>query len=251
MRTKQPHPVSTRDPLKQLAAESPSFAKQNAEAAPAARKVREQYEREISSLPGVKTHLDNLKDRGVRLERVLKCLAAFVILENDATWQLKADANKAYLRKLAKSLVTMAEEVKGAYGADALRPDLFAMSLGGFVLAPPPYDHRKTVECLLETAADLEAKARGFGRLRKDITPVVRRQAEVALLLCCVSRPQPGGVPECPLQLRVMLAELLHEVCKKYGIKNSFTADSLLKTFKRHALSRFPEPPLDKTPSQE
>jgi hypothetical protein len=250
MRTKQPRPVPTRDALKQLAAESPSFAKQDAEAAPAARRVREQYEREILSLPGVKTHLDKLKDRGVKLERVLQCLAAFVILENDATWQLDADANKAHLRKLAKSLKIIAEEVKGAYRADAFRPDLFALSLGFSLPAPPPFDHRKAVEYMGEIAADLETKARGFGRLRKDITPVVRRQAEVALLRCG-SRPQPGGVPECPLQLRVMLAELLDAVCEKYGIKNSFTAGSLLKTFNRHVLPHFPEPRLDKTPSQE
>ena len=64
-----------------------------------------------------------------------------------------------------------------------------------------------------ETAADLETKARGFGRLRNDITAIVRRQAEMDLLLCCVSRLQPGTVPECPLQLCVMLAELLDAVC--------------------------------------
>jgi hypothetical protein len=233
-----------------LAAESPSFAKQNAEAAPAARKVLEQYESEISSLPDVKTHLDKLKDRGVKLERVLACLAAFVLLEKDATWQLKADANKANLRKLAKSLRTIAEEVKGAYRADANRPELFALSLGLLVPAPPPYDHRKAVEYMLETAADLETKGRGFGRLRKDITPVVRRKPIVNLLRH-VCKPQPWSIPEFPLELRLRLAELLDEVCKKYEIKNSFTADSLLKTFERHVLPHSPEPHLDKTPSQE
>ena len=251
MRTKQPQPVPTRDlAVKWLAVESPSFAKQNAESAPAARKVREQYECEISSLPGVKTHLDNLKDRGVRLERVLKCLAAFVILENDATWQLNADANKAYLRKLAKSLRTIAGKVERAYTADALRPELFALSLGFTHVPASPYDHGKTVECLLETAADLETKAMGFGRLHKDITPAVRRKPIVELLRH-VCKPQPWSNPEFPPKLRQQLAELLHEVCKKYEIKNSFTAGRLLKTFERHVLPHSPEPPLDKTPSQE
>jgi hypothetical protein len=101
MRTKQPHPIPPRDlALKQLAAESRSFAEQNAEAAPAVRKLLEQYERKISSLPEVKTHLDKLKARGVNLERVLKCLAAFVVLERDATWHLKVDANKVSLRRV-------------------------------------------------------------------------------------------------------------------------------------------------------
>jgi hypothetical protein len=170
MRTKQPQPITTRDlALKWLAAESPSFAKQNVEAEPADRKLREQYELEISSLLEVKAHLKSLKARGVKPEQVLKCLAAFVLLERHAIWQPTVDANKAYLRKLAKSLQTIAKEVKGAYCADALRPDLFALSLGFFVPTPPPYDHRKAVECIGETAADLETKARIFGRLRKEL----------------------------------------------------------------------------------
>ena len=140
MRTKQPHPIPTRDPaLKWLAAESRSFAEQNAETAPAVRKLREQYEREISSLPEVKTHLDKLKDRGVKLKRVLKCLAAFVLLEKYARWQPNVDANKANLRKLAGRLRSIADEVERAYGADAIRPDLFAMSLG-FLVAASLYD---------------------------------------------------------------------------------------------------------------
>jgi hypothetical protein len=233
-----------------LAAESPSFAEQNAEAAPAAGKVREQYESEISSLPDVKTYLDKLKDRGVKLERVLACLAAFVLLEKDATWQLKADANKAYLRKLAKSLQKIAGRVEGAYSADALRPELFALSLGFTDMPASPYDHRKAVEYMLEAAADLETKARGFGRLRKDITPAVRRKPIVELLRH-VCKPQPWSVPECPLQLRVMLAELLDAVCKKYEIKNLFNSESLLKTFNRHVVPHSPEPRQDKTPSQE
>jgi hypothetical protein len=230
-----------------LAAESPSFAKQNAEAAPAVRKLREQYALKISSLSEVKTHLDKLKARGVEPERVLKCLASFVLLEKDATWQLKADANKADLRKLAKGLRTIAKKVDGAYRADTLRPDLFALSLGFFVPTPPPYDHRKAVEYMGETAADLETTARIFGRLRKEITPAVRRKPIVRLLrhVC----KQPWSVPD--LQLRVILAELLDAVCEKFEIKNSFTADSLLKTFERHVLPHSPEPRLDKTPSQK
>src|SRR5262250_874899 len=118
MRTKQPPPIPTRDALKQLAAESRSFAEQNAKAAPAVRKLRERYEREISSLREVKTHLDKLKDRGVKPERVLKCLAAFVQLERDATWQNTVDANKANLRDLAERLRSIAGEVERTYDTD-------------------------------------------------------------------------------------------------------------------------------------
>lgn len=235
IRTKQPHPIPTRDPaLKWLAVESQSFAKQNAEDAPAVRTLREQYMREISSLPEVKTHLDKLKARGVKLERVLKCLAVFVLLEKHATWKGEVDANKANLRELAGRLGSIADEVEGAYRADAIRPDLFARSLG-FLLPASPYDHRQAVEYMRETAADLETKARIFGRLRKDITPVVRRKPIVELLRH-VCKPQPWSNPEFPLKLRQQLAELLYAVCEKYGITNSFTADSLFKTFQRHVL---------------
>jgi len=86
-----------------------------------------------------------------------------------------------------------------------------------------------------ETVADLETKARVFGRLRKNISPVVRREPIVKLLRH-VCKPQPWSIPECPLELRLRLAELLHAVCKNYGIKNSFTAGSLSKTFTRYLL---------------
>src|SRR5262245_711398 len=142
MRTKQPHAIPTRDPaLKWLAAESRSFAEQYAKAAPAVRNLREQYEREISSLPEVKAHLDKLKARGVKPERVLKCLVAFVLLEKHGTWEATANANKANLRNLAKRLGSLAGKVKEAYGADANRPDLFALSLG-FHVPASSYDHR-------------------------------------------------------------------------------------------------------------
>jgi len=235
LRTKQPHPIPTHDlALKQLAAESRSFAEQNVEAAPAARKLREQYEREILSLRDVKTHLEKLKARGVKPERVLKCLAAFVLLERDATWQNTVDANKANLWDLAERLRSVAGEVDRAYGADANRPDLFALSLG-FRVPAVPYDHRKAVECMRETYADLETKARGFALIRKDITPIVRRRPIVKLLRH-VCKPKPWSIPEFPPKLRQQLAELLNAICEKYAIKNSFTADSLDKTFKRHVL---------------
>ena len=237
MRTKQPHPIPTRDPaLKWLAAESRSFAKQNAEDAPGVWKLREQYEGEISSLPKVKTQLDKLQARGVNPERVLKCLVAFVLLEKHGTWQATADANKANLRNLAKRLRRIAGKVERAYGADANRPDLFAMSLG-FLVPASLYDHREAVECIRETAADLETKARGFGRLRKSITPVVRREPIVKLLRH-VCKPKPWGIPESPPELRLRLAELGHAVCERYGINDSFTftAENLDKTFKRYCL---------------
>jgi len=140
MRTKQPRPVPTRDPaLKQLAAESRSSAEQYADAAPAVRKVRERYAREISSLPEVKTHLDKLKDRDVRPERVLKYLALFVQLEKDGTWQAMMAEKNANLRELADRLQSIANEVERAYDAGANRPDLFAMSLGVPVLPATPY----------------------------------------------------------------------------------------------------------------
>jgi len=232
MRTKQPPPIPTRDALKQLAAESRSFAEQNAKAAPAVRKLRERYEREISSLREVKTHLDKLKDRGVKPERVLKCLAAFVQLERDATWQNTVDANKANLRDLAERLRSIAGEVERTYDTDAIRPDLFALSLG-FRVPAAPYDHRKAVEGMRETVADLKTKARGFGRFRKDITPVVKRWP-IVTLLWHVCKPEPDNIPEFPLELRQRLAELLHAVCERYAIKNSFTAGSLDKQFRRH-----------------
>jgi len=234
MRTKQPPPIPTRDALKQLAAESRSSAEQYADAAPAVRKVRERYEREISSLPEVKTHLDKLEDRGVKPERVLKCLVAFVLLEKHGTWQAKAAEKKANLRNLAKRLLSVSGKVKEAYGADANRPDLFAMSLGLPVLPASPYDPGKAVKYMLETAADLETKARGFGRLRKDLIPLVERDPIVKLLR--VLNPKPWRTPEFPPKLRQQLAELLDAVCESYGIKESFTADRLFKTFKRHVL---------------
>src|SRR5215813_10573415 len=99
MRTKRPDPA-----LEWLAGESQYFAKQHAEAATALGDLREKYEREISSLPEVKIHLDKLKARGVKPERVLKYLVAFVLLEKHAEWQPKLVANNANLRKLAGRL---------------------------------------------------------------------------------------------------------------------------------------------------
>jgi hypothetical protein len=230
-----PHPI--RDPaLKQLAAESPSFAKQHAEDAPAVRRVREEYQREILSLPGIRSHLEKLKARGVKSERALMYLAALAQLETDATWQLKTEEIKTNLRKLAGRLQSIADEVEKEYSSDTIRPDLWAISLG--VLSPPVprYDHRKAVECMQETAADLETKARRFGRLRKETRPAVKR-APIVALLRCVCKPEPRSVPECPPELRDLLVELLYSVCERYGIKKSFTAESLLKTFNRHVLS--------------
>jgi hypothetical protein len=237
--------------LIRLAAQSPAFAKEHTPVAPAVRKMREEYQREILSIRGVEAGLDKLRASGTNRERVLMCLAAFVQLERHAIWTNRTKEIQSALAKLARDLRRTAEEVKKTYSADNIRPDLYALSLGFSVApAPPPYDPRKTIEGMGETAADLEAKAATFGRYRKRISPVVKRAAEEALLRC-VSKPQPGSVPECPLPLRMVLVGLLDEVCEKYGIENSFTAGSLLKTFNRHVLPRFPEPRRDKTPSQK
>jgi hypothetical protein len=206
------------------------------EAASTQRKLREQYESEIWSLPAVRTHLDSLEARGAKPKRVLKYLAAFVLLERHATWHRQVNANKANLRNLARRLWSIADEVEGTYGADTLRLDLFALSLG-FIVPAPPYDHRKAVEGMRETVADLRTKARAFGSLRKDITPVLRRKPIVHLLRhVCI--PKPWRTPEFPKELRQELAELGHAVCEKYGINNSFTftAENLDKTFKRYCL---------------
>ena len=227
---------SVRDPaLMWLAAQSPAFAEQHSREAPAVRKVREKYQREIESLRGVKPCLKKLQAMGIKPERVLKCLAALVLLEKDSTWGNDTEEIKVTLRELGRELQSMADEVETTYSSDAIRPDLYALSLG-FLLPPlPPHDARKTVERMRETVADLKARAAAFGQLRKQVIPHVRREAEVALLRC-VSKPHPWSVPECPLKLRMVLVGLLDAVCKKSGIKNSFTADGLLKTFKRHVL---------------
>jgi hypothetical protein len=241
MRTKQPHPVPIRDrALKQLAAESRSFAEQHAETAQTVRELREQYEREISSLPRVKTYLDELKGKGVNTERVLMCLASLVQLERHAEWQSKTKKIKTNLQMLAGRLRSIAGEVEGEYSADTIRPDLWAMSLGVRRVPAAPYNHRKAVECMRETVADLEKKARGFGHLSKDNTPVVKREPIVALLRCVctpenVQRTSDRARPEFPPKLQLRLAELLDTVCGKYCMK-SFTPDSLLKTFNRHVL---------------
>ena len=240
-----------RDPaLVRLAAQSPAFAEHHKREAPAVRKAREEYQRQILSLRDVKAGLEKLRASGIKTERVLMCLAAFVQLERGATFTKRTKKIQSALAKLARDLRRSAEEVQKTYSADHIRPDLHALSLGISVAPAAPYDPRKTVERMRETAADLEVKAAAFGRLRKENIPVVKRAAEEALLRC-VFKPQPGSVPECPLPLRMVLVGLLDEVCEKYGIENSFTAGSLLKTFNRHVLPRFPEPRRDKTPSQK
>lgn len=233
---KRQHALHTRDPfLVRLAALSPTFAEGHAQEAPAVRKVREKCQREILRLPGVKSRLEKLRAKGIKPERVLVCLAALVQLEKDATWKSHTKEIKRALAKLGRRLWRIAGEVERIYSNDAIRPDLYALSLGFLAAASVPHDPRKTVERMHETVADLEAKAAAFGNLRKEIIPAVRR-APVVALLRHVSKPQPWSVPALPLELGMILAELLDAVCEKYGIENSFTPDSLLKTFERHVL---------------
>ena len=237
-----------RDPrLVWLTAQSPAFGEPNKREAPAVRKRREEYQGEILNVPGVKAGLEKLRAAGINPGRLLKYLAAFVQLELDASWTNRTKEIQRALMKLARVLRRSAEELPMTYGADHIRADLYGLSLGVLVAPAPPHDPGKTIERMLETAADLEAKAAAFGQLRKDIIPEVKRAAEVAMLRC-VCKPHPWSVPECPLELRMVLAELLYAVCEKYGIKNSFTADSLLKTFERHVLPLSPMPKSDKTP---
>ena len=76
-----------RDPaLVRLAAQSPAFAEHHKREAPAVRKAREEYQRQILSLRDVKAGLEKLRASGIKTERVLMCLAAFVQLERGATF---------------------------------------------------------------------------------------------------------------------------------------------------------------------
>ena len=200
-----------------------------------AREMRRNIEAEIAAIPEVKTHLEWLQVTKVGAEKILKYLAALVLLETKSQWRKKTQWWKTHLRGLARRLRAFADEVESAYGTETSRHDQWGLSLGFLVAPAPPHDPRTTVEYMRETAAHLEARARAFGHLRKEISSAVRR-APVVRLLRYVSRPQPWSVPEFPLELRLRLAELLHAVCEKYGIKKSFTPDSLMKTFKRHVL---------------
>jgi hypothetical protein len=250
MDNSQRPPFLIRDPiLARLAAESPIFEEQHAELAPAVRNVRELYQRKILILPGVKSGLEKLRASGIKPERVLMCLAALVQLECDATWKNDTEKIKRRLLGLSKRLRDITGKIERAYCTDAMRPDLYALSLGFWLAMPTPYDSRKTVERMRETVVDLEAKAAAFGRLRKKIIPKVRR-APVVALLRHVTQQQPWS-PAFPLELRMVVGELLEAVCKKYEIEASFTPDSLLQIFKRHVLPRSLVPASNMTPSKK
>lgn len=237
---KQQAPRPIQDPaLKQLAEESRSFAQQYEKLSVAVRSISEKYQHEIVGLPGVNSGLNKLRDRGLKTKRVTRYLADLVLLEKDATWRAGTEEAKKAVRILARQLRGVADEVEKAYSTDNIRPELWLMSLGLPVLACPPDDYRATVEGMRRTAADLDAKARAFGRLRKEIFPVVKR-APVIALLRYVSKAKPWDTPEFPLNLRMVLAELFYAICEKYAIQNSFTADSLEKTFKRHVSGSLP-----------
>jgi hypothetical protein len=154
---------------------------------------------------------------------------------------------KGTLARLGRRLRRIAGEVEVVFGDDAMRPDLYALSLGFPLVPPPPHDPRTTIDGMRETAADLEAKSAAFGQLRKKIIPEVTR-APVVALLRYVCEPQPGRSPGFPPKLRMVLAELLHAACKNYGIKSSYTPDSLWQIFKRHVPPYYLAPAPDKTP---
>src|SRR5690242_862836 len=95
----------------------------------AARGMRENYQREIASLPGVKPCLEKLRTGGIEPERVLKYLAVLVVLERDARWRNDTEKIKTTLKKLGGGLKRMAKEIETTYSSDAICPDLYALSL--------------------------------------------------------------------------------------------------------------------------
>jgi len=95
-----------------LAAQSPAFAEEHTRLAPAVRKVRVKYQREILSLPDVKKGLEKLRASGIKPERVLMRLSALVQLDRDATWKNRTKEIQSALAKLARNLRHSAEEVR-------------------------------------------------------------------------------------------------------------------------------------------
>ena len=102
-----------RDPaLVRLAAQSPAFAEHHKREAPAVRKAREEYQRQILSLRDVKAGLEKLRASGIKPERVLMRLSALVQLDRDATWKNRTKEIQSALAKLARNLRHSAEEVR-------------------------------------------------------------------------------------------------------------------------------------------
>src|SRR6516164_5982803 len=145
-----------------LAAQSPAFAEEHTRLAPAVRKVRVKYQREILSLPGVKKGLEKLRASGIKPERVLMRLSALVQLDRDATWKNRTKEIQSALAKLARNLRHSAEEVEKTYRAGAIRPDLYALSLGISVEPARPYDPRKTIERMRKNRCGSRSKRRSI-----------------------------------------------------------------------------------------
>jgi hypothetical protein len=224
--------------IQQLVLESPEFGRQFTKAPPFYQKVLEKTQREIVALREVKSLLAKL-DRRIR-KRVLKHVAQFVLLE-EAPWQSNLQENKVRLRNLSKRLRKMAGKVEGTYRSDVIRPELWAMQLGVLTETVPLYDAQKAVEDMRRTADDLNKKALGFGRVCLAISPAVRRQPLVSLLRHIYRMTWTNwDQQECRQTFRrdylQPLAELLHAVCEKRGIKKGVTRESLEKLFTRYAL---------------
>jgi len=233
-------PLSSSPAIQQLISESRTFGREFANALPAYQRVLEVTQREFAAMPEVKSILEKLKNNGSRPERILKHAVAFILLE-EAPWRSNLRGNKVRLRSLAKRLQKFADEVGTIYSSDTCRPELWAMQLGVLTETVPLYDSQKAVEGMRQTADDLNKKALGFGRVRHALSPTVRRQPLVSLLRHAY---QATGTnwdwPESRQKFRRAslqpLAELLHAVCEKRGIKKAPTCESLEKYFVRYVL---------------
>jgi hypothetical protein len=120
------------------------------------------------------------------------------------------------------------------------------MQLGVLTEIVPLFAFKKTVKGMRQAAADLNNKALGFGRVGYAIGPAVRRQPLVSLLRHAYRAMRTNwGWRESRQKFRrdclQPLAELLHAVCEKRGIKKSTTSESLEKLLVRYVLPEMTE----------